>query len=279
MIALLDFDRPPPGFEIRSRVECGREVFRYYRDTLCGEPCEHEGQALALAWNQYKRETWPPGSSGPPTAAFDRAYAWARYERRAILAKRLDAEMLDWQVGEDEDVPASIWPRCYGWSDLKVDEEERRLAQRQRDPDLAELRSPSVALAHKAAADRLASTVSMNFGRCLRSARLKAGVSLRDLAAALGLSHVFVGEVERGRQGLAHKHWPRLLEVLPGLDPRQLEHLDRVRLPLRLDLTSKPSAVQELCLLFAERIDAGDLTSNEVALLRSILSRREEQRG
>ena len=270
MIALLDFDRPPPGFEIRSR----------YRDPLCGEPCEHEGQALTLAWNQYKRETWPPGSSGPPTAAFDRAYAWARYERRAILAKRLDAEMLDnWQVGEDEDVPASIWPRCYGWSDLKVDEEERGLAQRQRDPDLAELRSPSVALAHKAAADRLASTVSMNFGRCLRSARLKAGVSLRDLAAALGLSHVFVGEVERGLRGLARKHWPRLLETLPGLDPQRLEHMAKVRLPLRLDLTSKPSAVQELCLLFAERIDAGDLTSDEVARLRSILSVREEQRG
>lgn len=42
------------------------------------------------------------------------------------------------------------------------------------------------------------------FGKRVREERVKAGLSLRDLAEATGVSHVTLGEIERG----VHGRWP-----------------------------------------------------------------------
>lgn len=128
----------------------------------------------------------------------------------------------------------------------------------------SELRSVSAA-AHEAAA--------ASFGRYMRDVRLKANVSLRDLAKALGVSHVFLSEVERGFRGLARQHWPRLLEMLPELDPLRLEHMDKLRLPLRINVADKPAPLQDVCILFAERVEAGKLTAEQISAMRAILSK------
>lgn len=148
-IELLDFDQPPPGFEILSRTAHGRELFRYRYQLIPGEECERREQAVALAWNRYTRFHWPPGRVVNASLANARvrsvrvlAAAWAWYRRRAELAKRLDAAVLksiadNWQVGEDDDdtIP-SVWPRCLRWSDRRVGEEERRLALEHDPPNM-----------------------------------------------------------------------------------------------------------------------------------------------
>ncbi|MEM6733506.1 MAG: helix-turn-helix transcriptional regulator, partial [Myxococcota bacterium] len=58
-------------------------------------------------------------------------------------------------------------------------------------------------------------TQEHEFGRYIREKRLVAGMSLRALAAKLRVSHVYLGEVERGAKGpMAEKHWSRLIKVL-----------------------------------------------------------------
>lgn len=109
------------------------------------------------------------------------------------------------------------------------------------------------------------------FGQYVRTARLEAGLSLREMARAMDVSHVFIAEVERGVRGLAREHWPRLLALLPSLDPERLERLERLRLPLRLDLTDKPAAMQELGLQFARRVTEANLTNEEIAALMETL--------
>jgi len=302
-IELLDFDQPPPGFELLSKTAHGREIFRYRYQLIPGEECERREQAVALAWNRYTRFHWPPGMSMTPRwrrvvnaspanvrvrTVRVRAAAWAWYRRRAELAKRLDAAMLksiadNWQVGEDEDdtIP-SVWPRCLRWSDRRVGEEERRLTDWSSPMARAVERAafdtldktattpPELQLAVSSAAHEVAAT---SFGRYMRDVRLKANVSLRDLAKALGVSHVFLSEVERGLRGLARQHWPRLLEMLPELDPLRLEHMAKLRLPVRSNVADKPAPLQDVCLLFAERVEAGKLTAEQIAAMRAILSK------
>lgn len=102
------------------------------------------------------------------------------------------------------------------------------------------------------------------FGTYLRDARERAGLSLRELAKRLGVSHVFLGEVERGLRGLPRERWPLMLQELPTLDEQQLDHLELLRRPVRLDLSDKAPKVQELGLAFARRIESGNLTENEL---------------
>ncbi len=58
--------------------------------------------------------------------------------------------------------------------------------------------------------------MNSQFGQYIRRKRREVGWSLRQLADALGCSHVYLGEVERGvRAPFGEKWWPRLAETLP----------------------------------------------------------------
>ena len=64
----------------------------------------------------------------------------------------------------------------------------------------------------------------MNFGQYVKSLRTAANLSQRALAERLGLSHVYLGEVERGkRTALLPFRWPALVEI--GADPDELSRL------------------------------------------------------
>lgn len=66
----------------------------------------------------------------------------------------------------------------------------------------------------------------MSFGSYVRDLRTAAGLSQRALAGRLGVSHVYLGEVERGkRDHLIRERWPVLVEI--GADPKVLEALGR----------------------------------------------------
>lgn len=73
------------------------------------------------------------------------------------------------------------------------------------------------------------------FGRYVRSTRVEARLSLRDVADRLGVSHVYLGEVERGvRPPLKKERWKALLAAIPGLDRSRLEKLAEVSKPIQL---------------------------------------------
>lgn len=80
-------------------------------------------------------------------------------------------------------------------------------------------------------------------GADVRSARIAAGVSLRDLAKALETSPVALGELERGRDVVwPDTRWAKLAELLPVLCDREaaaeltrLRHTDAVESRRQLD--------------------------------------------
>jgi transcriptional regulator with XRE-family HTH domain len=111
------------------------------------------------------------------------------------------------------------------------------------------------------------------FGRYIRAKRVEAGLSLRDVARSLGVSHVFLGEVERGARPLFPKErWPDLLKAIPGLTMEGLEEAAVNTRPVQLRLQDAPQQYQSLGLLLARRIEQRDLTPKQIEQIRSILS-------
>ena len=98
-------------------------------------------------------------------------------------------------------------------------------------------------------------TVPTFFGRKLREARLNSGLSLRDLAEKLGVTHVFLGEVERGvKSRLNETHWNALIKALPDLKKEELEDWSKRSQTLELDLRQQSEEFQDLTLVLARAI-------------------------
>lgn len=62
------------------------------------------------------------------------------------------------------------------------------------------------------------------FGAYIRECRVKAGRSIRSVAAELGISHVYLVQAEHGQCALAEKHWPALSERI-GADMDRMRYL------------------------------------------------------
>ncbi len=115
------------------------------------------------------------------------------------------------------------------------------------------------------------------FGTYLRATRIAAGCSLREVAEAVGISHVYLGEVERGVRGpLKPEHWPALLRAIPGLSRDELQRAAETSRPLQLDLAKAPGPYQSVALALARRFKRRDLSDAEVAKLLKVLKSGDE---
>lgn len=114
------------------------------------------------------------------------------------------------------------------------------------------------------------------FGSYLRAMRLQAGLSLRDVARDLGVSHVYWSEVERGVRGLARERWDALMRLLPDVDAEQLARLESVRKPIHIDLSGKPSDLQAVGLAFARRVQDNSLSDEQIQELLVLLGAAKE---
>jgi PTS system nitrogen regulatory IIA component len=115
------------------------------------------------------------------------------------------------------------------------------------------------------------------FGAYLRERRVAAGLSLREVARALGISHVYLGEVERGVRGpLRPEHWSALLKTVPTLSRGELGRHAAASRPLQVDLADAPPAYQELALALARRFKRRDLSGPEISRLLKLLGVRRE---
>jgi transcriptional regulator with XRE-family HTH domain len=110
------------------------------------------------------------------------------------------------------------------------------------------------------------------FGSYLRRARVACGRSLRDVAAALGISHVYLGEVERGVRGpLKPEHWDALIKAIPELTREELERHAAASRPLEMDISNAPARYQDLAMALARRLKNRDLTKGQISLLLKVL--------
>jgi transcriptional regulator with XRE-family HTH domain len=112
------------------------------------------------------------------------------------------------------------------------------------------------------------------FGSFLRAARVKAKKSAREVAEAIGVSHVFYGEVERGtRPPFKQDRWPAVVEAIPGLTLEDLEHYAARSKPVQLSIKDAPPRYQDLSLALARRINERDLTERQLDELFNVLGK------
>lgn len=64
-------------------------------------------------------------------------------------------------------------------------------------------------------------------GQYLRMKRCAAELTLRDVADALGASHVVIGEIERGLRPCNLTRLERLAEAVPGFDVQEAQRIAR----------------------------------------------------
>jgi|SRR5215475_13454628 len=114
------------------------------------------------------------------------------------------------------------------------------------------------------------------FGAYLRAKRIECARSLREVAEAVGISHVYLGEVERGIRGpLKEEHWDALLRAIPALTHAELERAAQTSRPLEIDLASAPPRYQDLALALARRFKRRNLSETELARLMKVLKGNE----
>lgn len=115
------------------------------------------------------------------------------------------------------------------------------------------------------------------FGRFLREQRVAADISLRSAATKLGVSAVYLGEVERGvRPPLKEKHWDKLLKVIPTISRNTLERLAADARPVQLDLRGASPHYQDLALSLSRRIESRNISKDDMDKLMAILGDADE---
>src|SRR5579872_6882480 len=99
------------------------------------------------------------------------------------------------------------------------------------------------------------------FGDYVRHARVANGLSLREVADAVGISHVYLGEVERGVRGpLMESHWDALIAAIPSLTRTELKRTAQMSRALEIDLSRAPARYQDLAIALARRFKRRDLS-------------------
>jgi transcriptional regulator with XRE-family HTH domain len=106
------------------------------------------------------------------------------------------------------------------------------------------------------------------FGIYIRDRRNAERLSLRDVADRLGISHVYLSEVERGvRPPFTRDRWPDLAASIRGITIEDLERKFATSRPIQLDLVDAPPVYQDLGAALARRISQRDLDKGEMQVL------------
>jgi transcriptional regulator with XRE-family HTH domain len=110
------------------------------------------------------------------------------------------------------------------------------------------------------------------FGRYIRQQRNEAKRSLREVAEELRVSHVYLGEVERGVRGpLKKEHWPLLAKAIPRISLKKLKEYAEQSKPVQMNLNNAEPSYRNLALALARRIQDQSLSDEEIKSLLAIL--------
>src|SRR5262249_22072906 len=101
--------------------------------------------------------------------------------------------------------------------------------------------------------------------------------SLRDVASVVGVSFVYLGEVERGVRGpIARERWPKLIEAIPELTIRDLEIAEAQTQPIAIDLRAVAPQVRALGIALARRIKDRSMDPEKADELLKVLGDEDE---
>lgn len=115
------------------------------------------------------------------------------------------------------------------------------------------------------------------FGIYLRDRRNASELSLREVADRLGISHVYLSEVERGaRPPFTKERWADIVAAIPGITLEDLEKKFATSRPVQLDLIDAPPDYQDLGLALARRIQNQDLGKDELKMLLNMFVREKK---
>jgi transcriptional regulator with XRE-family HTH domain len=99
-----------------------------------------------------------------------------------------------------------------------------------------------------------------------------AGLSLREVAEAVGVSHVYLADVERGvRPPLRAEHEPKLLGKIVGLNQMELNEARELSRPIKITLENTPSRYVDLTIALARRYERDNLTDSKLNKILALL--------
>lgn len=111
------------------------------------------------------------------------------------------------------------------------------------------------------------------FGAYLREKRTAAGKSLRSVAEALSITHVYLGEVERGRRRiLPEKYWTALAREIPGVSVSELDEMASASAPL--DPSEMEGRPREVVVALARALEDGGMSDDVADRLLKILEEK-----
>lgn len=111
------------------------------------------------------------------------------------------------------------------------------------------------------------------FGAYLRQKRAAAGKSLREVAGALAISHVYLGEVERGRRRtLPEKYWEELVALIPGVSLAELRTLAAVSEPL--DPAAMQGPGRDVVVALARTLEEDGMSEDLARRILNVLAKR-----
>jgi transcriptional regulator with XRE-family HTH domain len=110
------------------------------------------------------------------------------------------------------------------------------------------------------------------FGDYILACRKSSGKSQREVASSLGISHVYLGMVERGeRRTLPQKHWDALINAVPETTLEGLQDAADRGSVVIFDMGSIPEAYHPIVRSFYRRVRAQDISPEGVEALMAVL--------
>lgn len=114
-------------------------------------------------------------------------------------------------------------------------------------------------------------------GAYLRDKRTASGKSLREVAKALSISHVYLGEVERGRRRLLpEKYWEKLVQLVPGTSVEELKAMAAASEPI--DPAAVEGRSRDVVVALARTLEEGRMSDEVARQLLEILEKEGSSR-
>jgi transcriptional regulator with XRE-family HTH domain len=109
------------------------------------------------------------------------------------------------------------------------------------------------------------------YGALLRERRVQANLSLREVAEHVGVSHVYLAEIERGVSGpLKLDREPKLLEAMPNVAQIELS-IARAASTYKITPATTPPKYMDMTAALARRIERDNLSDTKVRKILELL--------
>lgn len=117
---------------------------------------------------------------------------------------------------------------------------------------------------------------TVTLGSYLRDRRVESGLSLRDVAIKVGVSHVFWGEVERGRKSLPRERWAAVASAVPAVELKVMAELASTDAKVQMSLRAAGPKYEHLGQLLLRRAKKQDISDERFVTLMRLLTGDDE---